>query len=104
MFYYRFLVFCLALRVEAGAFQWTPSCDEPWTGAAWREALQKAASAALNRDPSYVIYFFIKSKNLIVNFKVILRFTDPPNKLIHKICPTELNIALRELTTPQKNY
>jgi hypothetical protein len=54
MFYYRFLVFCLALRVKAGAFEWKPSCDEAWTSATWREALQKAASAALNRDPSYV--------------------------------------------------
>ena len=52
--HYRFLVFCLALRAEAGAFEWRPSCDEPWTGANWREALQKAASAALNKDPSYV--------------------------------------------------
>ena len=54
MFHYRFLVFCLALRVEAGVFDWKPSCDEPWTGANWKEALQKAASATLNRDPSYV--------------------------------------------------
>jgi hypothetical protein len=52
--HYRFLVFCLALRVEAGTFDWRPSCEEPWTAANWREALQKAASAALNRDPSYV--------------------------------------------------
>jgi hypothetical protein len=62
MFHYRFLIFCLALKVEAGAFDWRPSCEEPWTGANWREALQKAASAALNRDPSYVIYFLVTQK------------------------------------------
>jgi hypothetical protein len=54
MFFYRFLVFCLALRVKAGAFEWRPSCEEPWTSSNWREALQKAASSTLNRDPSYV--------------------------------------------------
>ena len=56
MFHYRFLIFCLALRVEGGAFEWRPSCEEPWTGGQWREALQRAAAAALNKDPSYVRY------------------------------------------------
>ena len=60
MFHYRFLIFCLALKVEAGAFDWRPSCEEPWTAASWREALQKAASATLNRDPSYVRNKYLK--------------------------------------------
>jgi len=54
MFYYRFLIFCLALRIEAGAFDWKPRCEEPWTGGQWKEALQRAAAATLNKDPSYV--------------------------------------------------
>ena len=40
--------------MEAGAFDWAPSCSEPWTTGQWREALQRAAAAALNKDPSYV--------------------------------------------------
>ena len=42
--------------MKAGAFEWRPSCEEPWTGGQWREALQRAAAAALNKDPSYVRY------------------------------------------------
>ena len=73
MFYYRFLVFCLAMKVEAGAFDWRPSCSEPWTNGQWREALQRAAAAALNKDPSYVRYFF-SAKFIYRKQKFVFKF------------------------------
>jgi len=47
------------LRVEGGTWDWKPRCEEPWTAGQWRDALQKAAASALQRDPSYVRYNLI---------------------------------------------
>ena len=39
---------------EAGAAQWLPRCEDPWTGRRWREGLQALAGAVLGTDPSTV--------------------------------------------------
>ena len=53
------LLICLALKVQGGTWDWRPRCEEPWTAGQWRDALQKAAASALQRDPSYVRYNLI---------------------------------------------
>ena len=75
MFHYRLLIFCLALQVEAGAFDWAPSCSEPWTTGQWREALQRAAAAALNKDPSYVRYILSAKLVHCKNKKLFFKFS-----------------------------
>ena len=46
------------MKVNGGLWDWSPRCEEPWTAGQWRDALQKAAASALQRDPSYVRYNF----------------------------------------------